>query len=40
MDAPMARALMKKSLDDAVVVKTLQGEQHYVVTDITYQPPE
>jgi transcription elongation factor GreB len=36
MDSPMARALMKKTLDDEVAVATPQGERNYVVIDIRY----
>lgn len=39
MDAPMARALMRKSVDDAVSVKTAHGEKHYVVTAVSYRQP-
>jgi transcription elongation factor GreB len=40
MDAPMARALMKKSVDDTVSVKTSHGEKRYIVIGVTYQPPD
>lgn len=36
MDSPMARALMKKHLDDEVVVKTPDGDMEYIITDIRY----
>lgn len=36
MDAPMARALMKKRVDDEVIVHTPQGERHYHVVEISY----
>ena len=36
IDAPMARALLKKSRDDEVTVCTRQGERCYVVLDIRY----
>jgi len=39
IDAPMARALMKKSVGDAVCVKTSHGERQYVVVEVAYQPP-
>lgn len=39
MDAPMARALMKKSVDDTVSVKTRHGEKQYTVSEVTYRPP-
>ena len=36
MDAPMARALMKKQVDDEVVVHTPQGEKLYYVVEVSY----
>ena len=36
MDAPMARALMKKRVDDEVIVHTPQGEKLYYVVEISY----
>ncbi len=36
MDSPMARALMKKGLDDEVVVATPKGEKNYIVVEISY----
>ncbi|MEN8260607.1 MAG: transcription elongation factor GreB [Pseudomonadota bacterium] len=38
MDAPMARALMKKTIDDEVTVHTPNGEKHYYIVEIRYQP--
>jgi transcription elongation factor GreB len=40
MDAPMARALMKKALDDEVVVNTAKGSAHYFVVAIQYTDPD
>jgi transcription elongation factor GreB len=40
MDAPMARALMKKTLDDEVVVTTASGSAHYYVVAIRYTAPD
>lgn len=37
MDSPMAKALMKKTLDDDVSVTTPEGERHYTVVDIQYK---
>jgi len=37
MDAPVARALLKKSLDDEVAVTLPGGAKHYVITAIRYQ---
>lgn len=36
MDAPMARALLKKTLDDEVVVNTAGGSAHYYIVAIQY----
>jgi len=36
IDSPMARALLKKALDEDVVVLGPGGETHYVVTDVEY----
>ncbi len=38
VDSPVARALMKKTLDDEVCVRTPGGEICYWVVDIGYQP--
>lgn len=36
MDSPVARALMKKSIDDEVSVQRPAGQMRYIVTDIRY----
>jgi transcription elongation factor GreB len=36
MDSPMARALIKKELEDEVVVQTPKGAIHYWVIDVKY----
>lgn len=36
IDAPMARALLGKSLDDDVTVMTPEGERHYVIEHVAY----
>lgn len=36
MDSPLAKALMKKHLDDEVTVQTPGGELFYVITNIEY----
>lgn len=36
IDAPMARALLKKSVDDEVEVKTPTGVKYYEITEISY----
>jgi transcription elongation factor GreB len=37
MDSPMARALMKKNLDDEVQVETPAGMASYTVIEVSYQ---
>lgn len=37
VDAPMARALLGKSVDDAVVVTTPAGSKEWYINSITYQ---
>ena len=36
MDSPMAKALMKKTIDDEVRVETPEGRCHYTVTEVRY----
>ena len=36
MDSPVAKALMKKQLNDDVVVKTPDGDIEYIITDVRY----
>ncbi|MFV2060553.1 MAG: transcription elongation factor GreB [Gammaproteobacteria bacterium] len=36
MDAPVAKALMKKSLDDEVSVQLPEGVQRFVIVDVKY----
>lgn len=36
MDSPMARALMKKAVDDEVLVRTPAGERRYVIVEVRY----
>ena len=40
MDSPMARALMKKTVDDEVRVETQSGLMVYYVVEVSYEPPE
>jgi len=40
VDAPMARALIGKQVDDEVWVQTPSGKDCYFVNTIRYQPPE
>ena len=37
MDSPVARALMKKTIDDEITVKTPKGELNYVIIEVSYQ---
>lgn len=37
IDSPMARALLKKAVDDEFVVRTPQGEKEWFVNSIRYQ---
>lgn len=39
MDSPMAKALMKKRLDDEIRVLTPERTTDYIVTDVTYEEP-
>ncbi len=39
MDSPMARALMKKTVDDEVAVETPSGTRVYTVLEVHYDPP-
>lgn len=36
MDSPLARALLKKTFDDEVVIRIEQGKRRYVILDINY----
>ena len=38
MDSPLARALLKRALDEEVVVETPQGTSHYWIIGIRYLP--
>ena len=37
VDSPMARALLKKTLDDEIVVQTAEGTMRYTIIDIRYE---
>ncbi|MBU2886137.1 transcription elongation factor GreB [Gilvimarinus agarilyticus] len=39
MDSPLARAMLKKQVDDEVVIRNEQGEQVYYIEKIEYQKP-
>jgi transcription elongation factor GreB len=38
MDSPLARAMLGKRLDDEIVVNSPAGEQHYIITALSYGP--
>lgn len=40
MDSPLARAMLKKQVDDEVIVRSEQGEQIYYITGIEYTKPD
>ena len=40
MDAPMAKALMKKRVDDEINVHTPKGDKRYYVSEISYSKIE
>jgi len=37
VDSPMARALLKKTINDTILVRTPGGEDEYLITHISYQ---
>jgi transcription elongation factor GreB len=37
IDSPMARALIKKQVDDELRVKTPEGEKEWFINSITYE---
>ncbi len=39
MDSPVAKALLKKQLDDEVQVHTPDGIKHYIITAVHYETP-
>jgi transcription elongation factor GreB len=39
LDSPLAKALLKKSIDDEVVIKNALKESRYIVADISYKKP-
>lgn len=39
IDSPMARALLKKAVDDEAVVKTPKGDAQWYVIEIEYEKP-
>ena len=39
LDSPMARAMLKKAVDDEIIVRTEHGEHCYFVLDVRYEQP-
>jgi transcription elongation factor GreB len=39
IDSPMARALLKKAVDDEAIVETPSGKKNWYITQISYQRP-
>ena len=39
IDSPMARALLKKEVDDEFVVRTPEGEKEWFINSIRYEKP-
>ncbi len=39
LDSPMARALLKKTVDDEIIVRTEHGERRHFVLEIRYEAP-
>ena len=40
IDSPMARALLKKEVDDEFVVRTPEGDKEWFINSITYEKPQ
>ncbi|MDH5445424.1 MAG: transcription elongation factor GreB [Gammaproteobacteria bacterium] len=40
LDAPLAKALLKKYLDDSVTVTTPAGEKHFLIAKVSYNNPQ
>lgn len=40
IDSPMARALLKKRIDDELAAELPGGATRFVIVDVRYQPPE
>ncbi|HET7395457.1 MAG TPA: transcription elongation factor GreB [Gammaproteobacteria bacterium] len=38
MDSPLAQALLKKAVDDEIIVKTPAGETYYYIVNVRYGP--
>ncbi len=39
MDSPMACALMRRRIDDEVVVRTPMGDRRYYIVGVRYESP-
>ena len=40
MDAPLAKGLMGKGVDDEVTIETPKGMVNYIVVDVSYEDPK
>lgn len=40
LDSPMAKALLKKAVDEEISVETPKGQLGYIIVDVTYQNKE
>jgi transcription elongation factor GreB len=39
IDSPMARSLLKKTIDDEIALRTKEGTDRYIVVDLRYEQP-
>ncbi|MGW8310901.1 MAG: transcription elongation factor GreB [Thiogranum sp.] len=39
IDSPMARGLLKKTIDDEISLRTKEGTDRYIVVDLSYEQP-
>jgi transcription elongation factor GreB len=39
IDSPMARSLLKKTVDDEISLRTTEGTDYYIVVDLRYEQP-
>jgi transcription elongation factor GreB len=40
IDSVLGRALLGKALDSEITIETPKGQRHYVITAVSYQPPD
>jgi len=40
LDSPLAKGLLKKTIDDEVIIHADESELHYVVVDVNYEQPD